>query len=676
MPVMPVMPVMPARLARSSIRIARASLSKSRFGMACLWWCVLLLCVGWGEAGDYPSIDKRLTADQWMEAFNGNFFVRVEFFKPVDQTLPGTVPLCHSVFDGGARDRSAQKLYVPIDTAGIWHEKTNFRKLKVDVVRYVESYNGAEQTKCFADQDTAAGPWSTNRWNLVKPNAFDIFDREKKHKVAVSCTLQKGYSTPPKLCDVLKDSRQRNSLFCQDYSYLFAQKCASENAQRTSKLDLGPVDTFWVAPAYFDTSYGRPSTGNPFYRNGVYDHFDDDGNIYPRRNRNPNTLPWPDYTLHRSLSFVEYWLRFGREGFWQNMPFTASGTTVRSVEDLFKTCDNTQTLVCKADKRVHLKMSVWVGQRTKGGDEDYDRKPAAVWPQSYYDAWLRQAWDWKSSTKAEDRQYDVFESCLHCPMGDQVCATAKCPSGTYASHYLDTDLQGNVVPGTPAVTCVPCAPGTWHTSAQAGVTYWDIPKDVEWLQGSYTSNYNVMNHLVDSSLFPIFSCFPCRYAPNLVHNGNSAQYVVYTDEFYCPGGSSGPVKCATGEVHNSNYTSCGCRDGYFKDPDKTLLDPSTNAMVAQCSPCPIGHRCDGRVKTLCGDDEYQDREGQSECKKCSEDGETALIDVCRDNTYMRKCIGASVGWHTLSPPVCVPCNACRRAGMNSAGLEECYLGGN
>ena len=646
--------------------------------MACLCLAFVLLCaaLGLGEADDYPAIDKGFTSDQWMKLFNEKYFVRVEFFRPPPYVgVTQGAPYCPNVFDGGPSDLSDQKLQILPGGLTMWKTQVSFKRLKVAVVRYVESWNGFGSTTCLAGETAAdAGPWLANRWDLLDPpQVFDVIERVKMRGQYLKCNIpgQNAWVKPAE-CSTLPPKAQKTR-FGKYYGYDFVTQCRALLQAFLAKV-----------PESLRASYANMLLQSTTDRWLDWSFLGE----YPGARidaRRSSTLPWSDYVVHRSLSFVEYWSRFGRDGFWQSMPYTDPGTSRRIAEvgDFFLSCEPTQLVACVENQEVHVKMSVWVGQKTSGGDEDYDKPPAAVWPYDAYTAWSRQGpWKWRDVTPSDARAYDAFGSCLHCPLSQQTCVTNKCPSGTYASDYLHLNDVGTIVASSPAITCVPCAAGTWHTSARAGVTFWDIPPEDECQPfdgtciGTYGSNANVMNHIMDRSLFPIRSCFPCRYAPNLVHNGDSQQYVVYTDEFYCPGGSSGPVKCAAGEVANSEYTSCGCKEGQFKDPSNVKVDLATNARVPQCSPCPIGHRCDGKLKYMCGDHEYQDQAGQSECKKCSEDGETALIDVCRDNTYMRKCIGASVGWHTLSPPVCVPCNACRRAGMNSGGLEECYLGGN
>lgn len=238
------------------------------------------------------------------------------------------------------------------------------------------------------------------------------------------------------------------------------------------------------------------------------------------------------------------------------------------------------------------------------------------------------------------------------------CGARVCRQGEYATGYLDKDGYGFVVSKT---RCVSCSPGTWLTCIDDAACQYTIPTS----PGSFETGGAIYK---PSGQEPVGQCFSCQTAgAGKVHYGQTNRRTLVdiwpSDPlpWYCPGGDSPPVLCHDPFVGaNENFTACVCRPGYY---------PVNSG--AGCLVCPAGFMCPRGEKEECPDDTYQDQQGATMCFSCFlDDGQTNVCDIDAINPKkMRMCRGA----FKAERPLCVGCNACRRAYDDlSPGVIDCY----
>jgi len=119
--------------------------------------------------------------------------------------------------------------------------------------------------------------------------------------------------------------------------------------------------------------------------------------------------------------------------------------------------------------------------------------------------------------------------------------------------------------------------------------------------------------------------------------------------------------------HNPAYTGCTCSPGFYD-------------TGAGCSPCPAGYYCVNGVKTQCDNHHYQDNQGATACKPCTQNGQADGFPMITcpytDNTPMllQWCDRSVDG--SQSQPLQNNCRACSRCGALNApkaqGQYDCY----
>lgn len=135
----------------------------------------------------------------------------------------------------------------------------------------------------------------------------------------------------------------------------------------------------------------------------------------------------------------------------------------------------------------------------------------------------------------------------------------------------------------------------------------------------------------------------------------------YTNYVWCTGGNAPPRNCNSEMfTHNSQYTECVCKDGYYPEG-------------GGCAPCPAGAKCVGGVKEVCPMHTYQNNARSTHCINCVATGdENGIYTGCSDKQQLSWCLPGKADALEAN---CVPCTHCKRSYLTvEAGStqKDCY----
>lgn len=138
-------------------------------------------------------------------------------------------------------------------------------------------------------------------------------------------------------------------------------------------------------------------------------------------------------------------------------------------------------------------------------------------------------------------------------------------------------------------------------------------------------------------------------------------------DIFCVGGAAPPRNCAQGMSHDPTYTFCTCSPGLYESG-------------SGCAACPAGHYCINGIKKQCDNHFYQDNQGATACKPCTQNGQADGFPLItcqyQDNTptLLQWCDQSVEG--SQSQPLSNNCRACSRCSAlnvpKAQGQYDCY----